>query len=95
MPVDGPRGMVRCECVIHQGGEFFLGPLAVWGAVNKNDTESREYFWAQIQSKRYNQSDTIKVIPSAIRSEQLKQYDQQYNQDDPSDSIGYIINIRR
>ena len=45
----------------------------------------------------YNQSDiisnkviAIKAIQSAIRSKQLKRYDQQYNQDQPGG--GYIVN---
>ena len=40
---------------------------------------------------KYNQSNTIKAIQSAIRSEQSKRYDQQYNQDDPKGGIDYIV----
>ena len=36
------------------------------------------------------QSNTIKAVQSAIWSEQLKQYNQQYDQDNPGVGNGYI-----
>ena len=39
---------------------------------------------------KYGQNNTIKAIQSAIRSEQSKQYNQQYDQDDPGGGNNYI-----
>ena len=54
MYVDGSCWMIRCKCVIHQSGEFRLGPLAVWGADSENDTKSKKHFRTR-KSKRYDQ----------------------------------------
>ena len=39
---------------------------------------------------KYNQSNTIKAIQSAIQSERSKRYDQQYDQEEPGGGNGYI-----
>ena len=49
----------------------------------------------QYDQKQYNhyygQNNTIKLIQSKKQSEQLKRYDQQYNQDKSSAGNGYIV----
>ena len=46
--------MIRCKCVIYQGGELRLGLLGPRGADSENNTKSKKHFQAQ-KSKRYDQ----------------------------------------
>ena len=68
--------------------QLHLGPLRLQRADSENNTESREHFQTQIQSKQYNQqhgqsntikamqsNDTARGIQTAIWLKRSKRYD--------------------
>ena len=59
MYADGSCWMIRCKCVIPQGGELRLRPLGLRDEIMQTIDQT-------IQSKQYNQSDTINNMGRAI-----------------------------
>ena len=69
MYADGACWMIKCKCVIHQGGKLRLGSLGLQGEIMQTIDQTRV-----IRSKRYDQrddqsnmtSDTIRTNPGVV-----------------------------